>query len=346
MQATSTDRKALTTKRYCNVAAQALGLDPAGSAGHFEDAVLVETPLPWKREMFEQAGILPREIDDLLALWLERYRAGQPYNHRPLLIAPDPEYSSKGHRRVIFYARRTGAFTCFDRTEYLAPDQEVGPLVWALHEARDDLPRFDSYRVPTGHLRDVLVCTHGTVDVVCAKFGYPLYRHLRDRYASDALRVWRVSHFGGHVFAPTLMEMPTGHYWAYVGETQAAQIVQRTGDVAELRGHYRGWAGIEHGFSQAAEREMWQREGWAWFDYAKSCTVLAADGEDDPRWMELRVDFTRPGGIQDRYEARVEIKHKVETTHSTNHTGTYAYPQFVITRLVQTGPTRKVQETR
>jgi hypothetical protein len=40
-------------KSYCNLTALAQGLDPAGSAGHFDDAVLIETPLPWKRDLYE-----------------------------------------------------------------------------------------------------------------------------------------------------------------------------------------------------------------------------------------------------------------------------------------------------
>lgn len=114
-----------------------------------------------------------------------------------------------------------------------------------------------------------MVCKHGTVDAARAKFGYPLYKYLRKNHASDELRVWRVSHFGGHVFAPTLMDMPLSHYWAYVEEEQAAQIIQRSGNVRDLRGHYRGWAGLDNSFLQAAEREMWQCEGWDWFAYQK-----------------------------------------------------------------------------
>ncbi len=327
----------ISTPEYCNVAAQALGLDPAGHGAHFDDVLLMETPLPWKREMYEKAGALPQRAIDLLALWLERYRAGQPYSHSLLMIAPDPEYSQAGRRRVCYFSRRSGPIAHFDRTEYLVPEAETGPLIWAIFEAQDELPRFDQYRVPTAGkalLRDILVCTHGTVDVACAKFGYPTYRRLRDSYAGENVRVWRVSHFGGHVFAPTLLEMPTGHYWAYVGDAQAEQIVKRSGNVAELRGHYRGWAGIADGFPQAAEREAWQREGWAWFDYAKSCKVLATDtGSETPRWMELRLDYAGPQDTASRYEARVEISREISTRPHTAYPEAYRYPQYVVTRL-------------
>lgn len=323
------------TKDYCNVLAMQKGLDPAGSAGNFEDAILLETPLPWKRSMYEKAGPLPQELIDLLALWLERYRAGAPYSHRPLMIAPDADYSFPGHRRVIYYARKTGPFAAYERREYLVPDEFAGPLIWALFEDRQNLGRFHRYAVPVEPTtRDLLVCTHGTVDVACAKFGFPLYQHLRSAFADDALRVWRVSHFGGHVFAPTLMEMPTGHYWAYMEAEQAEAIVNRSCPPQQLRGHYRGWAGVAHGFAQAAERELWLREGWAWFDFEKSATVLAQDEENEtPEWMELAFDSISSRGEIGRDILRVEITHRIETIPSTGYDDGYAYPQYAVTTL-------------
>jgi hypothetical protein len=31
-------------------------LDPAGHAGSFRDALVLETPLPWKRDIYQVAG--------------------------------------------------------------------------------------------------------------------------------------------------------------------------------------------------------------------------------------------------------------------------------------------------
>ena len=327
-------------KTYCNVAAQALGLDPGGYAGHFHDAVLIETALPWKRELYEAAGALPQEAIDLMALWLHRYHETGVYGHRPLLIAPDPVYSQPGYRRVIYYERPTGPFAHYARQEYLIPEEDTGILLWALFEAKATLGQFAAYRVNLAHdQRDILVCTHGTIDVACAKFGYPLYRHLRDTYADDHLRVWRVSHFGGHVFAPTLMEMPTGHYWAYIGEEQAAQIVQRQGDVTKLRGHYRGWAGVPAGFAQAAERELWQREGWAWFDYAKEGEVLTQDPDaEKPTWAEVWITHDTPDGKAGADTVRVEVENWIETFGTTGHAETYPYAQYAMTAQRSAAP--------
>ena len=88
----------------------------------FDDAIVVEIPLPWKRNIYQQAGALPQEAVDLLELWLKRYHEGEPYRHGALMIAPDPQYSRPSFRRVMYYERPKGAFAQFNKTEYLVPE--------------------------------------------------------------------------------------------------------------------------------------------------------------------------------------------------------------------------------
>lgn len=324
------------TKCYCNVLAIQKGLDPVGSAHDFDDAIIVEIPLPWKRNIYQQAGALPQEAVDLLQLWLKQYHEGMPYRHGALMIAPDHGYSRRGFRRVMYFERPKGAFARFEKIEYLVPDDQLGALIWSLFEAKDDLPRFEPFRAAQNDAtRDLLVCTHGTVDAACAKFGYPLYHDLRQNYAHDDLRVWRVSHFGGHVFAPTMMDMPTGHFWAYVEAEQAERIARRTGDVRTLYGHYRGSAAMEGSFLQAAERELWMQHGWDWFAYRRLGRLIAQDADaDDPTWAEVQIDYAAPDGVRtSSYRARVEVGSRISTPYSTEADDEYAYPQYAVTEL-------------
>jgi hypothetical protein len=323
-----------STTAFCNLMAIEKGLDPAGYAGSFDDVIIFEVPLPWKRDIYQKAGALPQQAMDLLAAWLQEYYETKLYRHQALLIVHDPEYSKKGWRRVMFYTRKAGDIAEFDKVEYQIPEDELGELLWALYQAREDLPRFDVYRQPDkDHVRDLLVCTHGTVDAACAKFGHPLYKTLRKNYADQDVRVWRVSHFGGHVFAPTMMEMPTAHYWAYVEESQAQQIVSRDGDISGIKGHYRGWAGVDGGFLQSAEAELLQRHGWDWFNAPKSGEVVEQDPDPDkPEWAVVRLQATLPEGLV-RYEARVEIHHYIGTYTTTGHDHQYDYPQYTVTEI-------------
>ena len=308
-------------KSYCNHVALEKGLDPAGSAGYFQDAVIMELPFPWKRD-YAAMG-LPQEMMKLLELWMQRYRETGVYGHRPLLIAPDSDYSQAGYRRVMFYTRPSGAFAAFAKTEYLVPEAEMGALVWAWYEAPENLPHYETY-LQDNQQRDILICTHGSVDAACAKFGYPLFKHLRDNCTSDSVRVWRVSHFGGHVFAPTLMDMPKADYWAYVETAQGEQIIERRGDIHQLYQHYRGWAGFEMGFVQAAERECLMREGWAWQQIPKTVCILRQDEADTPQWVEVAIND---------YRLRAELLPSIELIHTSNQADTYAYPQYQTTFL-------------
>lgn len=325
-------------KEYCNCLAMERGLDPVGHAGSFADSIVIEVPLPWKRDLYYDDKVLPAGARDLLELWNKRYEETGEYNHRPLVIAPDAAYSQEGFRRVMLYTRPAGRIAQFEKVEYLVPKEQLGTLVWSLYEDRAALPQFEPFRIAGGErIRDILVCTHGTIDAACSKFGYPLYRHMRNHWANDQLRVWRVSHFGGHVFAPTLMDMPTGHYWAYVENEQAAQIVQRTGDVTKLRGHYRGWAGLDDSFLQTAECTLWQQHGWAWFEAQKSGEIVLKDSsQDDPQWADVRVEWSAAGSADlHSAEMRVEISHVIETPPSTGKPTTYAYPQYRIAEVVK-----------
>ena len=320
--------------RYCNCLAQARGLDPGGHAHGVQDAIVVETALPWGRDMMQKAGPLPQEVIDLPHVWLQAYKNDKGYAHLPMAIAPDPEYSCPGFRRVILYTRPKGLMTQFDKVEYLVPEKECGSLIWSLYQDRDRLPRFDRYHVPElNQTRDILVCTHGTVDAACAKFGYPLYKYMRDNFASPDLRVWRVTHFGGHVFAPTFIDMPLGHYWAYVEKEQAKQIIKRRGDVRPLFRHYRGWAGMNGGFLQALERQLWQEHGWDWFKYAKAGEIVNQDASDDPQWADLSLRYAASNdGTERTVQSRVEISHRIETEHATAGNEKLSYPQFQVRR--------------
>lgn len=319
---------------FCNLLALEKGLDPGGHATHFESLALLEAPLPWRRDIYEKDGPMPRELLDLYELYLTRYHeTGVWPASYVFLVAPDEAYSRSGHRRVILFQHDEAQFATYSRAEYLVPEAQAGKLIWAAAEEPDKLDEFNAWKVTHPQpVRDILVCTHGTVDAACAKFGFPLYRYLRHTHADEHLRVWRVSHFGGHVFAPTLMDMPAGHFWAYVGEAQADQIVRRDGDVAQLRSHYRGWAGLEYGFPQAAERAMWLREGWRWLAWPRRGQVLAQDDAASPSWAEVQIEFDDESGPC-FYRCRVEMSGAIDTFHTTGEAETYPYPQYRVVRL-------------
>ncbi len=335
----------ITTSRFCSVCARQAGLDPGGYGGAAYDTIIaVELPLPWPVGMFNDPARMPPEVLAVMQQIHDEYVRTRTLRTRLLGIAPDADYSTPGMRRVIAWRRPDGPFAQFDRVEYLVPEAQVGPLVFALACAPERLPEFAACRQETGDVRDLLVCTHGSVDAACSKFGYPTYARLRRIAASldGRLRAWRTTHFGGHVFAPTLIDLPHGSYWAYIERDEAELLIQRTGDPARLRGCYRGWAGLPPPFLQVLERELFVRHGWVWLQYAKAGWVLAqdattpldAEGHAIPTWAEVRLDYHAPDGrLRGACTARVALAGRVVTIPSSGDPATYPYPQYAVTRL-------------
>ena len=303
----------------CAAFTRASGEDPIGTAPPNSRFLFVEVPLPWPKKVWKAKGTPPGVVEAL------KQSKARRLDLKARAIAPDYEYSHPGFTRVLHFRRPEGAFTTFFRDEFLAPCDQAAPLLSALLGGlAADLQPFEQFRADSSGVRDLLVCTHGTEDACCGTFGFPLYRRLRQRYAASAdgpLRVWRVSHIGGHRFAPTMLDFPHGHCWAHLDAEALDMVVRRQGPVERLRCHYRGLSGWDF-FEQVAEREAFLREGWAWIGYPKAGQVLALDGQDPgppdlmadpvfddapPRHAEVRITYQAPDGSAGSYEATIEF---------------------------------------
>ena len=286
--------------RFCSIVSKANGEDPIGTAGTADHWLILELGQPWTEKMFKED---PR-IAPLIELFKQLFMK-HGVIMRPMLIAPDPDYSQPGETRIIYYRRPQKQFAQFEKQEFIVPEADFPRLVTALlkHLIKqpNELAQFQPYQQETSHIREILVCTHGNIDAACARFGYPIYKKLRDEHAGSwqsngakawqsneastassthlpispsphpstpQLRIWRCSHFGGHQFAPTLVDLTEGRYWGHPEPEIIDLLVHRQGDVADLRSFYRGWAGLSK-FEQVAEREIWLREGWDWLSHHK-----------------------------------------------------------------------------
>lgn len=83
----------------------------------------------------------------------------------------------------------------------------------------------------------LLVCTHGKHDKCCAKFGFPLYRALREN--ADA-QVWECSHVGGDRFAGNVIAMPHGAYYGHVCPADSGTLAEAQNAGSILLEKYRG----------------------------------------------------------------------------------------------------------
>jgi hypothetical protein len=84
-----------------------------------------------------------------------------------------------------------------------------------------------------------LVCTHGKRDKCCAKFGFSLYKSLREQVGES---VWQASHVGGDRFAANLICFPHGLFYAHVTEESGQRIISEYVEERVILENYRGRA--------------------------------------------------------------------------------------------------------
>ncbi|MDX1521984.1 MAG: sucrase ferredoxin, partial [Anaerolineae bacterium] len=219
--------------------------------------------------------------------------------------------------------------------EIVVPDALAPDLITALFAGGEPLQSFGPYRQQSDQLREIFVCTHGSRDVCCGQTGYPIYEILRTMnpiQANIPIRAWRVSHNGGHKFAPTILDFPYGHHWGHFEIPALLPLVERRGSVDTLLRFYRGWTGLDNKFLQMAERAVWQREGWAWLDYEKSGEILSLD--EAGQWAEVRLDYRSPDGARSgAYTARLEASGRVQTLAKSGYGALEWVDQYRVTRL-------------
>ena len=193
----------------------------------------------------------------------------------------------------------------------VAPER-VAELCTALVGADDRaIGAFDPDRVSVAsHVVDLFVCTHGRRDVCCGGSGTVLHDELAEVLAGDdTVRLFRVSHTGGHRFAPTALTFPDGLAWAHLDRAAATAVLRRHVAPASLAAHCRGSSSVGGPAEQVADREALVRVGWAWCDATRTVTATAPTG--DGRRSEVRVDGVLPDGARLVAMVQVELEREI-----------------------------------
>lgn len=288
-----TSPNASTTRpkiQLCSLVSEASGEDPIGSAWATSRYIMTELPLPWPYEVLTGAHV-PTGFRDFV---YARYAEGNYWGF--LGMAPDPDYAVEGHTRVIVHDQIADPSPGYSVREFVFPTERVADLLTQF-VANEDAPEVASFAVARpDDQRDFFVCTHGAIDACCAKFGYPVYRELK-RIAAESgtsTRLWRCTHFGGHRFAATVLEMPSGRYWGRMKGPHLSGLVIHDLPTSEMRAAYRGWARFEHTLEQVAEGEAFRLGGWAWTE----CAVEAIGAPEDPEAIEgeITLSYRHPDG--------------------------------------------------
>lgn len=135
-----------------------------------------------------------------------------------------------------------------------------------------------------------LICTHGSRDVCCGSKGASFAAEVRRDVGFAFHR--RVSHLGGHRFAPTMIEMPSGRTWAYA-TTDLIRSREAGLDAAISSGAGRGWWGAAQGPEQIGE--------WAAMEAA-----IAGHDDTNPNKSSQPFDPANAAEVWDRTERVVK----------------------------------------
>ena len=277
---------------------------PIGTATGFNRTFLLEIPLPWTKQPLESLHVT-QAIKDALAEY--RQHVGDV---SATLLVPNAHYATEGGRFIDIKVE-DGRIT---KRDVISRDGDIAAIIRSF--ARNE-PLPAGAEIDETPWRDMIVCTHGSRDACCGTFGVPIYAVLRD-LAKDSphTRVWRSSHLGGHRFAPTLIDYPTGRNWGFVDASIAESIFNQSVHPQTLQSHYRGWVGHRDPGLQMLEAEALASLGWQWNDYRQTGTILTRD--EQGRGVQVEIEATHPHLPGVTFRGEVEWGEEFTTFASCN----------------------------
>lgn len=259
----------LYKQSFCSLLFHKHGDDPIGSAGFYTSFLFVEVPLPWSHKVQESESF-PSGLAEVLTRCTDQ---GRPF--RLQAFSSDSCRSAAGFVRLFYFSRPTITkdpfyqSSSYNKLEYVIPMDRLNELVESiLMGSIEQIDTWQSYKQLTADVREIFVCTHGAHDLCCGRFGHSSYQWLDQQCDAQHIRVWRTSHIGGHRYAPTLIDMPEGRYWAYMTPDVLPHLLQRQSSFTEIVDHYRGWSMLT-AFEQVAERKLFSQYGWDWIQFHK-----------------------------------------------------------------------------
>jgi hypothetical protein len=286
---------------FCSDYSRQLGEDIIGSATNYQTYILVECLQPWMSEAFQS-----KWVPDNLRVLVEEVQR-RKLSIRFLLIANDQSHKVE-QTTLLIYQEQEGLSNGYHKQEFKLPNiqQAAGVVRKWLSGGKPD------YQIETSITRDILVCTHGSHDQCCARYGNPFYFYARNTISDlqlDDVRIWKSSHFGGHRFAPTAIDLPEARYYGVLDQDSFRSILTRTGDIEFLHKVYRGW-GLLASTLQILEREIILLQGWDWFNYKVAGKIL--EQSMDNNTMLADITYENPPGSLYTYQAKL-VKDAVKT---------------------------------
>ncbi len=209
---------------YCSEQSRQLAEKTYGTASTGEVWLLIEYPYSWEAKAFDGSILSPT-----VKLYLTRTIKSIP-RARLLFIKQERPITSELKMFVVRCRERDPSIVRFRIKDYAQlSDINIASVIAGESPAGGEI--FDEPLY--------LVCTHGRRDKCCAKFGYPVYKALRDYAGKSA---WRSSHVGGDRFAANLVCFPHGLFYAHTTAETCKIIVDEYEQGRLVLEKYRGRA--------------------------------------------------------------------------------------------------------
>ena len=304
-------------KFFCADASKCAQEDIIGSGSNYQTYVLIECCVPWESEAFNSKQI-PQNLKDLVD---EVEHSKQKI--RFLLINSDRTKCANQRKVLIYDKKNQELFGGYEKHEFNVDSiDKVAEIVKSYLVG--EVPDCETENKSS---RDILVCTHGSHDMCCARYGNPFYAEavaLASELGLDDVRIWKSSHFGGHRMAPTAIDLTDGRYYGNLDRTSFKFILTRTGDIECLNKVYRG-SGVLLSPIQVLERQLIMLYGWDWFNYKIASKIIDSDTKNDAFLAE--IIFEKADGI---YTYRADlVKDETKTVRLKGSCGAKKESEFV-----------------
>ena len=280
--------KNLEVGQRCSEMTRELNVDSGGTGLRADLFLAVDVPLPWPKPVFNHQ--LLTGVTELLDSHSAPIRllASVPEDNNRLTVTAY-QRKQKGHLDESSLRRSQTTFH---------PSNLLDVLKGVLDEKKVE----DSIEIiQEEQARELWVCTQGSHDVCCGSEGTVL--SLEADKNLEGVKVRRVSHLGGHRFAPTAVTFPDGRMWSHLSMENLHEIFDETPIEEGLSKKCRGWSGLETGPEQIAEREGLNLYGWNWDKYERKATVIS---EEESEIKVLVTGFAPGGQIETRFEVVID----------------------------------------
>ena len=305
-------------KFFCADACRKADEDIIGSGTNYAVYILIECPYPWDYNAFE-SRFLPENLEVLMAAVKK-----SKLSVRFLLINQN-QNQRQNNRKILIYEQQQSSFVNgYQKYEFdVDSPEKIAPMIQK-YLAGDTL----NTHIQDSQTRDLLVCTHGSHDKCCAKYGNPFYTEAKKIISELGLkntRIWKASHFGGHRFAPTMIDFPDGRYYGLLNGESFSSILLRAGCIQSLKRVYRGW-GLLPTSIQVLERSLMLRHGWEWFEY--KVNLLDLDINSDKTVIKTELAVLQPNNSRYLCQAKL-VKDESKTIKLKGSCGATQESEFI-----------------